>query len=91
MRVEKPILRRFYVFLVTTSINLFLFCHVLSCLWIEVMEWNTVFDVQQYINAIYFVYVTAAGIGYGDITVDKETVDGFRSRMALAIILLLLG
>ncbi len=75
----------------TTMIDLYLFCHIFACLWIEVEDWDSTFQGSDYLNAIYFIYQTAAVVGYGDYYVNHQSLRKQNARMLYAIAVLFFG
>ena len=83
--------RQFLVNFVTTMFDLYLFCHIFACLWIEVEDWDARRRSPVYLNAIYFIYQTAAVVGYGDFTYDDSNNENQFARLLFAICVILFG
>lgn len=66
---------------------LFLLTNALACvLTIADNNWQLgPFDFDAYLDVIYFIYQTAAVVGYGDVPMDLQDDSYFELRMALEI------
>lgn len=66
---------------------LFLLTNALACvLTIADNNWELgQFDFDAYLNVIYFIYQTAAVVGYGDVPMDLQDDSFFEGRMVLEI------
>lgn len=69
--------------------TIFIISHYISCFWIRVNSYATGDEYKDYLNAIYFLFVTASTNGYGDITVDNLSTRNVLGRYLFAMMIML--
>ena len=74
-------------------IDVFLLAHAMSCFWIRFNQlfMNVDKHIETYINSFYFIYSTATGLGYGDITINKSDEGDLNGRYCFAIMLMFMA
>jgi hypothetical protein len=70
---------------------LLLMAHLVTCLWIRVLNEGTSEIFGIYISALYFLFTTASTTGYGDITVDKNLASDDTGLYVWASFVILFG
>lgn len=63
----------------------------MACFWIRINGVLTDEWVNDYINALYFIFTTSSTVGYGDITVDHKAKDHIAEKYLFACVLMLLA
>jgi hypothetical protein len=75
--------------LFSNFISVFSLAHMAACLWIRNNEFLTRSPLDDYNDAIYFLFTTASTIGYGDLTVNHWSLSNVAGRYLFATSLMI--
>lgn len=75
--------------LLCNLISVFSLAHMVACLWIRNNEFLSNSPMEDYNDAIYFLFTTASTIGYGDLTVDHQSLTNVSGRYLFATSLMI--